>query len=244
MIASRDNCAAHAGAPGVGAVGGEKRDAGAGRKAQLHEHALHAPDHVGRAAIGDRSARPAERRPLGVARQRPQGLFARRRKRIERIAHSSFSRLFCNWPSLVPMFAVTLAQQEVGSSQEETPCQQSILSSRFRDRLSLPLIAAPMFLVSGVRPCGGRLPQRRDRFVSHGELPQSRTTRRVADGYRHQVEGAFGCKRQTVSTGLRQPDRASLQCAAGAGSAGAAAAPARNGDHLGRIAGAGDRAVA
>ena len=93
-----------AGAPGVGAVGGEKGDAGAGRKAQLHEHALDAADHVGRAAIGDRSARPAERGPLGIARQRPQRLLACRRKRVERIAHSSFSRLFCNWPSPVPMF--------------------------------------------------------------------------------------------------------------------------------------------
>ena len=93
-----------AGAPGVGAVGGEKGDAGAGRKAQLHEDGLDAPDHVGRTAIADRSARPAERRALGVARQRPQRLLARRRKRVERIAHFLFSRLFCNWPSLVPMF--------------------------------------------------------------------------------------------------------------------------------------------
>ena len=50
-----------AGAPGVGAVGGEEGDAGAGRKAELHEHRLHAADQVGRAPIGDRSARPAER---------------------------------------------------------------------------------------------------------------------------------------------------------------------------------------
>ena len=32
-----------AGAPGVGAVGGEKGDAGAGRKAELHEHAWMRP---------------------------------------------------------------------------------------------------------------------------------------------------------------------------------------------------------
>ena len=120
-----------AGAPGVGAVGGEKRDAGAGRKAQLHEDALHAADHVGRAAIGDRSARPAERGALGVARQRPQRLFACRRKRVERIAHLLFSRLFCNWPSPVPMLRATLAQQEVCSSREETLCQQSIPSRAF-----------------------------------------------------------------------------------------------------------------
>jgi hypothetical protein len=65
-----------AGAPGVGAVRGEKGDAGARRKAQLHEDTLNAPDHVGRAAIGHRSARPAERGPLGIARQRPQRLLA------------------------------------------------------------------------------------------------------------------------------------------------------------------------
>ena len=98
-----------AGAPGVGAVGGEKRDAGAGLKAESHEHGLHAPDHVGRALIGDRSARPAERGARRVARQRPQRLFARRRKRVERIAHLSSSRKFCNWPSPVPMLSRTLA---------------------------------------------------------------------------------------------------------------------------------------
>ena len=47
------------------------------------------------------------------------------------------------------MLAATLAQQGSCSSREETHCQPDPLS-RFRDRLSLPLIAAPMFLVSGV----------------------------------------------------------------------------------------------
>src|SRR5215207_3245153 len=72
------------------------------------------------------------------------------------------------------------------------------------------------------------MPQRCDRFISDRELPQPRTTRRMAHGDRQPVEGAFGCKRQTVGTGLRQSDRASLQCTAGAGSGRAAAAPARN----------------
>ncbi len=40
-------------APGIGAVGGQKRDAGAGRKAELHEHFLDPPDQVGRALIAD-----------------------------------------------------------------------------------------------------------------------------------------------------------------------------------------------
>jgi len=44
--------------------------------------------------------------------------------------------------------------------------------ARFRDRLSLPLIAAPMFLVSGVDPRGGGMPQRGDRRVPDRELPQ------------------------------------------------------------------------
>ena len=50
-----------AGAPGVGAVGGEEGDAACPAQTELHEHVLHAADQVGRALIADRSARPAER---------------------------------------------------------------------------------------------------------------------------------------------------------------------------------------
>jgi hypothetical protein len=91
-----------AGAPGVGAVGGEKRDAGAGRKASCM-NTLGCARSCRSRPIGDRSARPAERRPLRVARQRPQRLLARRRKRSRADCSSLFSRMFCNWPSIVPM---------------------------------------------------------------------------------------------------------------------------------------------
>ena len=119
-----------AGAPAVGAVGGEKRDAGAGLKAQLHEHGLHAPDHVGRTLIGDRSARPAERGTRRVARQRPQGLFARRRKRVERIAHSFSSRKFCNWPSSVPMFIIAFSSEVDTGSREENASTKHASTTR------------------------------------------------------------------------------------------------------------------
>src|SRR5262249_61152205 len=44
----------------------------------------------------------------------------------------------------------TLAQQHACSSRDEHALPARDTLSRFRDRLSLPLIAAPMFLVSGV----------------------------------------------------------------------------------------------
>src|SRR5882757_3927783 len=45
---------------------------------------------------------------------------------------------------------VTLAYQCRCSSGEEAPLPTADLLARFQDRLSLPLIAAPMFLISGV----------------------------------------------------------------------------------------------
>lgn len=96
-----------AAAPAVGAVGGQQRDAGAGRKAELHEHLLDAADQVGRALIGERSARPGERRARRIARERAQRLRADGRKGIERIGHG-FLRQICHWLCLgrlvVPMF--------------------------------------------------------------------------------------------------------------------------------------------
>src|SRR5262245_16889186 len=50
----------------------------------------------------------------------------------------------------MPMSPATLAQQHDCSSRDEYALPARDTLSRFRDRLSLPLIAAPMFLVSGV----------------------------------------------------------------------------------------------
>src|SRR5882724_6604721 len=59
------------------------------------------------------------------------------------------SRPFCLWLVVVPMLAATLAQQSfTPGTRNAVPSADPL--SRFRDRLSLPLIAAPMFLVSGV----------------------------------------------------------------------------------------------
>src|SRR5207302_268261 len=63
-------------------------------------------DQLGGAPVGDRSPRPAERSPRGIARQRPHGLAADGRKGIKRIGHASsnwFCRLLCLGPSVVPM---------------------------------------------------------------------------------------------------------------------------------------------
>src|SRR5215467_7819609 len=48
------------------------------------------------------------------------------------------------------MLSATLAQQHDCSSRDKYALPARDTLSRFRDRLSLPLIAAPMFLVSGV----------------------------------------------------------------------------------------------
>jgi hypothetical protein len=76
-------------APGVGAVGGQELHARAGLQAQLHKNLLDAADQFGGAAIGERSARPAERGPIGIARQRPQCLSTDGRKRMKGIGHVS-----------------------------------------------------------------------------------------------------------------------------------------------------------
>src|SRR6266568_6002364 len=74
------------------------------------------------------------------------------------------------------------------------------------------------------RSCGGRLPQRRDRRVPDGELPQPRTTRWLARRDRNPVAASFRRKRKTGRPDLSEPDRARFQRAASRGSAGAAAA--------------------
>src|SRR3982075_4411791 len=56
-------------------------------------------------------------------------------------------RQLCHQPSIVPMLAATLAQC-ITPGRDVLPSTDAL--ARFRDRLSLPLIAAPMFLVSGV----------------------------------------------------------------------------------------------
>ena len=50
----------------------------------------------------------------------------------------------------MPMSGATLAQQHDCSSRDQVTLPARDTLSRFRDRLTLPLIAAPMFLVSGV----------------------------------------------------------------------------------------------
>ena len=79
MIAQPRQLRGDAGAPGVGAVGGEEGDARAGLQAEPHEHALDAADQFDGALIGQRSAGPGESRAAGIARQRPQRLRASRR---------------------------------------------------------------------------------------------------------------------------------------------------------------------
>src|SRR5882724_1497874 len=59
------------------------------------------------------------------------------------------SRPFCLWLVVVPMLAATLAQQSfTPGTRNAVPSADPLF--RFRDRLSLPLIAAPMFLVPGI----------------------------------------------------------------------------------------------
>ena len=77
----------------IGAVGGKKGDARAWLQPQPHEYLLHAADQLSGAAIGDRSAWPAEGNPGGVARQRQQGLSADGWKGVERVGHV-FLQLF------------------------------------------------------------------------------------------------------------------------------------------------------
>jgi NAD(P)H-dependent flavin oxidoreductase YrpB (nitropropane dioxygenase family) len=111
--------------------------------------------------------------------------------------------------------------------------------ARFRDRMSLPLIAAPMFLVSSVdlvvAACRNgvigafptvncRSSEQLDSWLSDIE---DRLARRFRSGWK-----AFGAD-------LSEPDRASFQRAACAGFGRAAAAQARDRHHLSRIAGAG-----
>ena len=52
-----------AGAPAIGAVGGQERNPRPRRQAVRHQRVLHAADQLGRALVGDRAARPGERDP-------------------------------------------------------------------------------------------------------------------------------------------------------------------------------------
>jgi len=79
-----------AGAPAVGAVGGDEGYARAGREVEPHEHRLHPSDQVGRTLVGQRAARPRKCSALRIARQCPQRLHARGREGVERV-HWCFS---------------------------------------------------------------------------------------------------------------------------------------------------------
>ena len=68
---------------------------------------------------------------------------------MRRIGHVSSSG-FCHQPSVVPMLPSASAEQQTPSNQGNRILNSADPLARFRDRLSLPLIAAPMFLVSGV----------------------------------------------------------------------------------------------
>ena len=177
-----------AGAPGVGAVGGEKGDAGAGDKAEFREHVLHPADQVGGALIGQRSAGPAKRRALGIARQRPQRLFACRRKCVERIAHSEFLPSFCNW---------LLARANVGDNASTTrpPGKKPFANNRSAFAISRPSQPAadrsPDVSRLRRRTRGSRMPEWRDRLFPDGELPQPRAARRMARRDREPVAAAF-----------------------------------------------------
>ena len=114
---------------------------------------------------------------------------------------------------------------------------------RFRDRLSLPLIAAPMFLVSGVELVVAAC---RNGVIGSFPTVNCRSTEQL-DGWLTEIErGCAGMPIKPASrrAALSEPDRASLQRAAGAGSRGAAAAQAGDRHHLGRIARAGVEAAA
>jgi hypothetical protein len=76
-------------APGVGAVGGQERHPRTRLQGKLDKGLLDAADQFGDAAIGQRSAGPTERGPLGIARQRPQRLLADGRKGMKGIGHAS-----------------------------------------------------------------------------------------------------------------------------------------------------------
>src|SRR5271170_8042072 len=85
------------------------------------------------------------------------------------------------------------------------------LLSRFAERLSLPLIAAPMFLVSGVdlvvAACGHGV---------IGSFPTANcrkrgTTRHVADRYGREAAAARRRNGQPLRPDLSEPDRAPLE---------------------------------
>ncbi len=86
--------------------------------------------------------------------------------------------------------------------------------ARFRDRLSLPLIAAPMFLVSGVDLVAAAC---RNGVIGAFPTVNCRSPEQL-DGwlerYRRPVAANIRSQRKGVRAGLPEPDRASLQCAA------------------------------
>ena len=141
------------------------------------------------------------------------------------------------------MLCATLAQRMHAQARKKHFAIHRSLS-RFRDRLSLPLIAAPMFLVSGVElvvaACRngviGWFPTVNCRSPEQLEAWLGRDRNRL-----RQHSDASG---KPAAPLLREPDRASLQCAAGAGSAGAAATQAGDRHHLCWIARAGVGAAA
>src|SRR4051812_19045539 len=71
-------------------------------------------------------------------------------RRHSRVLSDRNDGVLCIGHAIMPISPGTLAQQHACSSRDEHALPARDKLSRFRDRLSLPLIAAPMFLVSGV----------------------------------------------------------------------------------------------
>src|SRR5215208_5496916 len=81
--------------------------------------------------------------------------FVRRRLERRRAGRTCCLQLLCSLPSVVPMSSNASTRNLVGGTTNVTGLESMSSNSfdrlaRFRHRLSLPLIAAPMFLVSGV----------------------------------------------------------------------------------------------
>ena len=74
-------------APSLPAVGGERRDAGAARQPQPGQHRLHPSQHVDDVGVGDGARIGDKGGPVGIPRQRAQGLGADGGLRVQ-VAHA------------------------------------------------------------------------------------------------------------------------------------------------------------
>src|SRR5882757_4956284 len=132
--------------------------------------------------------------------------------------------LVLSWPSIVPMSPnASTTKQGRGTANLIRPEGRRLAGTLSRSPQPAADRGADVPRLRR-RSCGGRLPQRRDRRVPDGELPQPRTTRRLARRHRNPVAASFRRKRKTCRPDLPEPDRAPFQRAACKGSAGAAAA--------------------